>query len=483
MGEVVGAMLARRDVLRAGAVGLAAALVQCSEEPSAPTRATPPTAAAPPSPPSVHELVEVLRTTPRRALLEALASSHDAGATLERFAEAAATLALSDCRHAAGGATGMVSHSLLSVGSAWRLAQRLPAERAAIPLLQVCHFVAGEASATRQGGRPYGPSLGPMVAPETSSEGDPRGALERSIVALDAMAADRATAELIAAGRTHEARGALTRAGLERFGHLGHGLIMATQTAELELAFGGRRPELLRAPARYLASFHVPNSAAGRVRRPEVGSHVARAAAALEAGETSAQVARAVAAQAARLLLRRPASQSLLGDEHLLTSTSAARRAAAAGHLSRDSGRLVLHAAAWLDLALAGESELGPLALADELPPALDGAATLPRLSSLALEGRIADVSGALAHSEPPEGFEAYLVELAVATGRATVQHSIKLTDAALLEAEDWRGAPEAGLHRACAMRLCAENRTRLDPLYREIVSALGLSPHPLLMS
>ena len=279
----------------------------------------------------------------------------------------------------------------------------------------------------------------------------------------------------------------------EQLGHLGHALILTHHAAALMADLGEGRGALLRAPLRYLASFDVPDNTLVRARAAldddaqTVGAENARAAARYV---RPAAATRALAREAAQVLLRLEPTGRYQSELHLLTAMNAARELA--DRLQAEHGNvaraIAVRAGAWLDMALAGTTELGKLEL--RAPPksvdVAEGATLIDEVTAAMRASDDVKLSG-LARSTVkkrsvvPRPVIELTIELAIASGRGTIQHSCKLTEAALAEMDAAGSDPERWVYLASAWRLGGETITRLDPLYAEICSAMGVAPHPAL--
>ena len=343
---------------------------------------------------------------------------------LEEVIHAVALGAVRHCSTEAVPPSGAVSHALAALASAAQVLGGLPPSRRAVPILQAAGFVAREMQHSPYAG-------GAWALPEP-------GVAELSLAdAIRSGAIEQADAAMAAA--PEQLAPVLGEVACSRFGHLGHGAIIADACRTLWRRTGD--PGLLRASARHLASFPAPDDT--RVRVARGSARLARA----QAGED-------VVEMAARLALSVPADQDL---QHLLT---AARAASALGHPNA--------AAAWLDMVEAGVTEVGALA---------PGTLPVPR------RGTLDAVMGAIKTSD--EGAAAvlglgcedprlwpFLIEHACSIGDVTIQHAIKNVAAA------GRGPMARGL----VCRFVAWRHSRPDDLYLDAVEALGLEPQPDLL-
>lgn len=314
----------RRRVLQASA---AAALLGCHGAP-------PPVAAPPPAGVDLRPILE----GPPDLLAPGLAAELASGLTLDDLALQLATFALQRCDTRSADGSGTVSHALLGVLPARRLGDRLPSERAAIPLMHVAHWVAREARRS-----PYHDGVFTLPAPAAAPADATRFA--DTIQSGDVDAADAIGAAL-AADPAAAARALLPFA--RTFGHGGHGALLLDAAVQ----WHRRSPEagFLRAPVRYLASVACPPAHGG----------------------TPPDVDRAFG-----LLAARPATP-LFGEGHLASSLVALRRldpgADASWVVDAEAGQLGFSAL---------EPEAAPLPATTPLPALVERAAVGAQTSVL----------------------------------------------------------------------------------------------------
>ena len=359
-------------------------------------------------------------------------------------------------------------------------------------MIQACVFVAREMRRS-----PYGPS--PFTLEPTrpcADERCARGEFDRAFVDGDAAATKPYLDALVHRGDLDEASLAVAALGVRELGHLGHGAIMTAHALDMGALWTAQRATLLRAPIEYLTSFRNPDDSAARARaaRDSKSDGIAAGLAArLGRGEAPTTVARALPAAAADLFIR-ARGDALFGPLHLVTSASAVRRVVT--ELARRSPRVapldaaeaVLRGATWLDMALAGATEIGPMEVRSSGEPQGQPArkATLEHLVKAMRAEEQDDVTSLtralVQYEDETRHLLSFLVELAAATGRTTVQHSLKLLDATSQEHDAAHaGSPDRWVHLAANNRHALTTLPRIDPLYGEIARALGVKPHPQL--
>lgn len=368
-------------------------------------------------------------------------------ADLDALARVAATTALLRCPSTSIGGSGTVSHALLGVAAARRLAERMVGPRSRLPLAQAALFVTAEAGDSPYVATPWSLPVPGPAAPELAA------ALE---------AGDVAGADGWVVARGLSAAPALATAAVAHLGHLGHRAIFVSSA----LSLAGHAPQLLRAPARYLASHQPTDDTAGAVTLARsglvAGPVVGPIAARIREGEAPGSIAGALLDAAVQLVA--DCAQVEQGIAHLITMSAAVGQLAA---VHPDPAEALLAGAVWLDQVVAGSTELGPWAPRRRAEPLQPRAGTLPQLAS-AIGAGDREAAGSLALSLPssPELW-ALLVEEATKGGATTVQHTLKLT----------ASVPDTPQGRSVACRYLAWAQGSGDPLYLAAIEALGLQP------
>jgi hypothetical protein len=240
---------------------------------------------------------------------------------------AASKLALTRCIPDGTPPSGSLSHAVLGMRAADDLDPACSPPVRTLLWCTMAWLVAREVARSPYGETPF------HLPPPGQAQGSLLTAVrEGSISDADAAAVTAAPAELVGAG-------------LEAFGHLGHGALFV----EAGLAMAAEHGNLgVRCAARYLASHSRPDDTAERLRS-QAGPSMQSVVAAPEADRGHALVDAAAA-------VVRACPRVDLGNMHLFTMAVALARLAP--HLPHAP----LVGAAWLDQALEGGSELGLLA-------------------------------------------------------------------------------------------------------------------------
>lgn len=190
-------------------------------------------------------LYELIRDTKKDAIVETCAARLAAGTPAEALLEG---VALAAARHFRNENSDGVSHAFLGLAPAWQTRARLPAARAALPLLQAIAYVNQEI----QDGNPA------LAAVAPKGDGSPektRAALLDAIHQGDADGADARVQFLARELPLDGLRELLFDLGHRDRSGYAHKLIMPLQAFALFDAVARRHLlELVRVPTRYLAS-------------------------------------------------------------------------------------------------------------------------------------------------------------------------------------------------------------------------------------
>ena len=424
---------------------------------------------------SVGEIASLIASSDRNDLLPKLVGMFREGATLAALTVAAVQCAVDRCHHESP--SGVASHALLGLGPAFRLSQRMPAQRAPIPVLQAVMFVAAEVRRSPYGPTPYTiPTL-----PEASLESiDLAAALEVG----DMKPSEAWLATHLKHNSWRDAVTALFDLSTRRYGHVGHGAIFVEHAVEHIQHHGQSLASALRAPIRYLATHWPDDDTLTRVTAaehdvgPTTRARLVRQK--LQRAENSLDVARDNTAIALDLMTHLDRAPLTFTEVHIATATHATEQAArwlvSEGHHEL-AHQVIMRGAAWFDRIVAGDSEFGPI---ERWQPPRD---IHPRgdLANMIMSGSREDIYGAASSLQTiDKELTQMLIESACAQGRTTIQHSIKLVDLILRHVD--HGGDTAVALRAAGAALAGAAGAR-DPLYDEIVEALDVPIHAALGS
>lgn len=245
-------------------------------------------------------LFELIRDTKRETIVEVGAARLRSGTQPEALLEAVARAA---ARHSNNDDSDGVSHAFLGLAPAWQTRARLPAERAALPLLQAIAWVNQE---IQQGS----PALADVAPKSDGSPEKTRAALADAIRRGDANGADARLQYLARELPPAELRELLFDLGhRDRTGYA-HKLIMPVQTFALFDTLARRHLlELVRVPARYLASkpqdYAFDREADALIARHGLAAPPKSARADVDAAAVREEIVRANGAAAAEALAER----------------------------------------------------------------------------------------------------------------------------------------------------------------------------------
>lgn len=399
-------------------------------------------------------VLQLLMSTSPHALPNALAATIADGTSVAALVAGTALVGARHCRSKSYDDKGTVSHSLLGLLPSLRLAQRLPPKRQLVPLIVSSIRIAREGQALAAEPVPRAlADCGQQCNLETFVANYRSDAPQRQLVGhADALASQ---------GNSIAALAALASIALRQRGHGGHGIIMVAGTGRL-LRDHGCGSEVLRAPSVYLSSFDAPDDTDERVDAARSGRGGRFARRAID-GEPLQLLAGCVADAATWF---NTVDGDLFGPLHVITSIAAANDAIAMlGDVplpAINRREIALRTATWLDRSVENRpaKQARPSTAAKDLKSAILASDQTDAVASARRDGL--DVH--------------WTVELAVATARPTIQHSVKLLDAAL-HATGAATAPQRRETSAAAARFLARSSHRIDATYFEVLEALALRP------